>query len=116
MTSQRDFRVVFKRKGASFLSHFKSTNVFVPHSQDRHVHKKDESLLITAPYIPFCAFSAIFYVDESILKLWKTWEARVSLIVNVTFIDGFVNVTSFGQTVSCHHSLKSDDRLSSIGC
>ena len=56
MTRPRDFRLVFKRKGASFLLHLKSTNVFVPDSQDRHVHKKDESLLITAPYIPFCAF------------------------------------------------------------
>ena len=116
MTRPRDFRSVFKRKGASFLSHLKSTNVFVPHSQDRHVHKKDESLLITAPYIPFCAFSAIFYVDESILMLWITWEARVSLIVNVTFIDGFVNVTSFAQTVSCHLILMSVDRQNSIGC
>ena len=38
----------------------------------------------------------------------KTWEASVSLIVNVTRTDGFVNVTSLGQTFSCHSFQMSD--------
>ena len=42
---------------------------------------------------------------------WKTQEASIPLTVNVTWADGFVNMTSLGQTISCHHIQISVSRL-----